>query len=136
MAILGRSGRRGGPGPDRRSWCSPQAGVWEPGGSPARPFLLLDDFRSDYPFEIPSRIPLAPAPRDRTITYVLEGKWSTGTAWETGRHHRRRRPVDDRGSGIVHQEMPEGDAKGRMGGFQLWRNLPASDKMMDPRYRT
>ena len=39
------------------------------------------------------------------------------------------------GSGIVHQEMPKGDAKGRMGGFQLWANLPASQKMMDPRYR-
>jgi redox-sensitive bicupin YhaK (pirin superfamily) len=39
------------------------------------------------------------------------------------------------GSGIVHQEMPRGDAKGRMGGFQLWANLPASHKMMDPRYR-
>jgi redox-sensitive bicupin YhaK (pirin superfamily) len=39
------------------------------------------------------------------------------------------------GSGIVHQEMPKGDAKGRMGGFQLWANLPASAKMMDPRYR-
>jgi hypothetical protein len=39
------------------------------------------------------------------------------------------------GSGIVHQEMPKGDARGRMGGFQLWANLPASHKMMDPRYR-
>jgi redox-sensitive bicupin YhaK (pirin superfamily) len=39
------------------------------------------------------------------------------------------------GSGIIHQEMPKGDAKGRMGGFQLWANLPASHKMMDPRYR-
>jgi redox-sensitive bicupin YhaK (pirin superfamily) len=39
------------------------------------------------------------------------------------------------GGGIVHQEMPKGDAKGRMGGFQLWANLPASHKMMDPRYR-
>jgi redox-sensitive bicupin YhaK (pirin superfamily) len=39
------------------------------------------------------------------------------------------------GSGIIHQEMPGGDASGRMGGFQLWANLPASHKMMDPRYR-
>jgi len=39
------------------------------------------------------------------------------------------------GSGILHQEMPKGDARGRMGGFQLWANLPASHKMMDPRYR-
>jgi redox-sensitive bicupin YhaK (pirin superfamily) len=39
------------------------------------------------------------------------------------------------GSGIIHQEMPSGDASGRMGGFQLWANLPAAQKMMDPRYR-
>jgi hypothetical protein len=39
------------------------------------------------------------------------------------------------GSGIIHQEMPKGDPKGRMFGFQLWANLPASHKMMDPRYR-
>ena len=39
------------------------------------------------------------------------------------------------GSGILHQEMPKGDAKGRMHGFQLWANLPASLKMTDPRYQ-
>jgi len=39
------------------------------------------------------------------------------------------------GSGIIHQEMPKGDANGLMGGFQLWANLPASHKMMEPRYR-
>ena len=39
------------------------------------------------------------------------------------------------GSGIIHQEMPKGDKFGRMGGFQLWANLPASMKMMEPRYR-
>jgi redox-sensitive bicupin YhaK (pirin superfamily) len=39
------------------------------------------------------------------------------------------------GSGIIHQEMPKGGKDGRMGGFQLWANLPASQKMMDPRYR-
>jgi len=39
------------------------------------------------------------------------------------------------GSGIIHQEMPKGDAQGSMHGFQLWTNLPASQKMMEPRYR-
>jgi redox-sensitive bicupin YhaK (pirin superfamily) len=39
------------------------------------------------------------------------------------------------GSGIIHQEMPKGDAQGAMHGFQLWANLPASQKMMPPRYR-
>jgi redox-sensitive bicupin YhaK (pirin superfamily) len=38
------------------------------------------------------------------------------------------------GSGILHQEMPKGDKRGRMHGFQLWANLPASLKMTDPRY--
>jgi redox-sensitive bicupin YhaK (pirin superfamily) len=39
------------------------------------------------------------------------------------------------GSGIIHQEMPKGQEDGLMWGFQLWANLPASHKMMDPRYR-
>ena len=38
-------------------------------------------------------------------------------------------------AGIIHQEMPKGDSLGKMHGFQLWANLPASHKMMDPRYR-
>ena len=39
------------------------------------------------------------------------------------------------GSGIIHQEMPKGQEDGLMWGFQLWANLPASQKMMDPRYQ-
>jgi redox-sensitive bicupin YhaK (pirin superfamily) len=39
------------------------------------------------------------------------------------------------GKGILHQEMPKGDPKGRMHGFQLWANLPAALKMTDPRYQ-
>jgi redox-sensitive bicupin YhaK (pirin superfamily) len=39
------------------------------------------------------------------------------------------------GSGIIHQEMPQGDEQGRMHGFQLWANLPASLKMTEPRYQ-
>jgi redox-sensitive bicupin YhaK (pirin superfamily) len=39
------------------------------------------------------------------------------------------------GSGIVHQEMPSGNAKGQMHGFQLWANLPSSLKMTAPRYQ-
>jgi hypothetical protein len=39
------------------------------------------------------------------------------------------------GSGIIHQEMPFGNEHGKMGGFQLWANLPASQKMNQPRYR-
>lgn len=40
------------------------------------------------------------------------------------------------GSGIIHQEMPIGDAQGKLEGFQLWANLPAANKMMPPRYRS
>jgi redox-sensitive bicupin YhaK (pirin superfamily) len=39
------------------------------------------------------------------------------------------------GSGIIHQEMPQGDAGGRMHGFQLWANLPRPLKMTAPRYQ-
>ena len=39
------------------------------------------------------------------------------------------------GSGIIHQEMPNGDASGRMHGFKLSANLPAALKMTEPRYQ-
>ncbi|RJR32328.1 MAG: pirin family protein [Candidatus Latescibacterota bacterium] len=100
------------------------------------PFLLLDDFRSDNPDHYLAGFPWHPHRGIETITYVLEGTVEHGDSmgnrgvigpgdvqWMTA------------GSGIVHQEMPKGDRRGRMGGFQLWANLPASHKMMDPRYR-
>jgi redox-sensitive bicupin YhaK (pirin superfamily) len=100
------------------------------------PFLLLDDFRSNDPSKYLPGFPWHPHRGIETITYVLEGDVEHGDSmgnrgditagdvqWMTA------------GSGIVHQEMPKGDAKGCMGGFQLWANLPASHKMMDPRYR-
>jgi redox-sensitive bicupin YhaK (pirin superfamily) len=100
------------------------------------PFLLLDDFRSNNPqYYIPG-FPWHPHRGIETITYVLHGKVEHGDSignegvispgdvqWMTA------------GSGIIHQEMPRGDEAGHMGGFQLWANLPASHKMMDPRYR-
>ncbi|MFA6149580.1 MAG: pirin family protein [bacterium] len=100
------------------------------------PFLLLDDFRSDDPSKYLPGFPWHPHRGIETITYVLQGDVEHGDSmgnrgditagdvqWMTA------------GSGIVHQEMPKGDARGRMGGFQLWANLPASRKMMEPRYR-
>jgi redox-sensitive bicupin YhaK (pirin superfamily) len=100
------------------------------------PFLLLDDFRADRPEDYISGFPWHPHRGIETITYVLRGKVehgdSMGNAGVIG-------PGDVQwmtaGSGIIHQEMPKGDKTGRMGGFQLWANLPASHKMMDPRYR-
>ena len=100
------------------------------------PFLLLDDFRSDDPRKFLPGFPWHPHRGIETITYMIEGTVEHGDSlgnsgvigpgevqWMTA------------GSGIIHQEMPKGDEGGRMGGFQLWANLPASHKMMDPRYR-
>ncbi|MDG6224519.1 MAG: pirin family protein [Candidatus Thermoplasmatota archaeon] len=100
------------------------------------PFLLLDDFRSDDPRKYLPGFPWHPHRGIETITYMLYGSAEHGDSlgnkgvigpgdvqWMTA------------GSGIIHQEMPKGDPEGRMGGFQLWANLPARMKMMDPRYR-
>jgi redox-sensitive bicupin YhaK (pirin superfamily) len=100
------------------------------------PFLLLDDFRSDDPAHFLPGFPWHPHRGIETITYILEGRVEHGDSlgnrgvigpgdvqWMTA------------GNGVIHQEMPKGDTKGHMGGFQLWANLPKSHKMMDPRYR-
>ncbi len=100
------------------------------------PFLLFDDFRSSEPRYFLKGFPWHPHRGIETITYVISGDVEHGDSmgnsgvigtgdvqWMTA------------GSGIIHQEMPKGDASGHMYGFQLWANLPASHKMMDPRYR-
>lgn len=100
------------------------------------PFLLLDDFRSDHREDYIKGFPWHPHRGIETITYVLKGDVAHGDSlgnegmissgdvqWMTA------------GSGIIHQEMPQGDADGAMHGFQLWANLPAAQKMMEPRYR-
>jgi redox-sensitive bicupin YhaK (pirin superfamily) len=100
------------------------------------PFLLLDDFRNDVPAEYQAGFPWHPHRGIETITYVLAGTVEHGDSmgnrgaigagdiqWMTA------------GRGIVHQEMPKGDAQGRMHGFQLWANLPADQKMIAPRYQ-
>ena len=100
------------------------------------PFLLLDDFRSDNPNDYLAGFPWHPHRGIETITYVLAGSVEHGDSignkgiissgdiqWMTA------------GSGILHQEMPKGDTKGRMHGFQLWANLPSALKMTTPRYQ-
>jgi len=100
------------------------------------PFLLLDDFRNDNPQDYLAGFPWHPHRGIETITYVLAGTVDHGDSlgnrgtlgagdvqWMTA------------GSGILHQEMPKGDARGRMHGFQLWANLPSSLKMTAPRYQ-
>jgi quercetin 2,3-dioxygenase len=100
------------------------------------PFLLLDDFRGDDPQDYIAGFPWHPHRGIETITYILEGTVehgdSMGNAGVIGAGDAQWMTA---GSGIIHQEMPKPGPAGRMGGFQLWANLPASNKMMDPRYR-
>jgi redox-sensitive bicupin YhaK (pirin superfamily) len=100
------------------------------------PFLLLDDFRNERPADYLAGFPWHPHRGIETITYVLAGSVSHGDSlgnsgtlgsgdiqWMTA------------GRGILHQEMPKGDPRGRMHGFQLWANLPSTLKMTPPRYQ-
>jgi redox-sensitive bicupin YhaK (pirin superfamily) len=100
------------------------------------PFLLFDDFRNERPDDYLAGFPWHPHRGIETITYVLTGTVEHGDSlgnrgslgagdiqWMTA------------GRGIMHQEMPRGDVQGRMHGFQLWANLPASLKMTAPRYQ-
>jgi redox-sensitive bicupin YhaK (pirin superfamily) len=100
------------------------------------PFLLLDDFRNDRPADYQAGFPWHPHRGIETITYVLAGsvdhKDSLGNSGVLGAGDVQWMTA---GSGILHQEMPKGDLKGRMHGFQLWANLPSSLKMTAPRYQ-
>ena len=97
---------------------------------------MLDDFRNDNPKDYMAGFPWHPHRGIETITYVLEGKvehkdsignegdlLSGDVQWMTA------------GSGIMHQEMPSGNSKGQMHGFQLWANLPSDQKFITPRYQ-
>ena len=100
------------------------------------PFLMLDDFRSDNPEHYLKGFPWHPHRGIETITYVLKGDVEHGDSLgNTGVISTGDVQWMTAGSGIIHQEMPKGDAQGAMYGFQLWANLPASQKMMQPRYR-
>jgi len=100
------------------------------------PFLMLDDFRSDTPAHYLKGFPWHPHRGIETITYVTKGKVEHGDSLgNTGVISPGDIQWMTAGSGIIHQEMPKGDADGAMHGFQLWANLPASQKMMAPRYR-
>jgi quercetin 2,3-dioxygenase len=100
------------------------------------PFLLMDDFRSENPNDYQAGFPWHPHRGMETITYVLDGEVEHG---DSLRNRGLIKPGDvqwmSAGSGIIHQEMPKGDRRGRMAGFQLWANMPAKDKMSPPRYR-
>ena len=100
------------------------------------PFLLFDDFRNDRPADFLKGFPWHPHRGIETITYVLAGEVAHGDSLgNTGTLGSGDVQWMTAGSGIIHQEMPKGDPQGRMHGFQLWANLPASLKMTAPRYQ-
>ena len=100
------------------------------------PFLLFDDFRNDRPRDYLAGFPWHPHRGIETITYVLAGTVEHGDSLgNKGRLNAGDVQWMTAGRGIIHQEMPQGDAAGRMHGFQLWANLPASLKMTAPRYQ-
>jgi redox-sensitive bicupin YhaK (pirin superfamily) len=100
------------------------------------PFLLMDDFRSENPADYQAGFPWHPHRGMETITYVLDGEVEHG---DSLKNRGIIKPGDvqwmSAGGGIIHQEMPKGDRRGRMAGFQLWANMPAKDKLTAPRYR-
>ena len=100
------------------------------------PFLLLDDFRNETEDDYIAGFPWHPHRGIETITYMLAGtvehKDSLGNRGELSGGDVQWMTA---GSGIIHQEMPHGDARGKMHGFQLWANLPATLKMSDPYYQ-
>ena len=100
------------------------------------PFLLLDDFHSMKPEDYLAGFPWHPHRGIETITYVLRGrvlhKDSMGHSGEIGEGEVQWMTA---GSGIIHEEMPQRTSRG-VWGFQLWANLPASQKMIDPRYQS
>jgi redox-sensitive bicupin YhaK (pirin superfamily) len=100
------------------------------------PFLLFDDFRGDNPADYIAGFPWHPHRGIETITYVLAGEVEHGDSLgNLGRMGAGDVQWMTAGRGILHQEMPKGDAQGRMHGFQLWANLPSSLKMTAPRYQ-
>ncbi|MEY4871043.1 MAG: hypothetical protein RLZZ563_373 [Pseudomonadota bacterium] len=107
-------------------------------GDPERmdPFLLFDDFRNEDPRDYLRGFPWHPHRGIETITYVLAGAVEHGDSLgNTGTLKGGDVQWMTAGSGILHQEMPRGNAKGQMHGFQLWANLPSQLKMTAPRYQ-
>lgn len=100
------------------------------------PFLLFDDFRNDRPQDFERGFPWHPHRGIETITYVLDGTVEhADSLGNKGTLHAGSVQWMTAGSGILHQEMPHGNANGQMHGFQLWGNLPSALKMTAPRYQ-
>jgi len=99
------------------------------------PFLLFDFFGSDQAQDYIGGFPSHPHRGFETVTYMLAGKMrhqdsvgnsgvieADGVQWMTA------------GKGIIHSEMPEQE-HGLLAGFQLWVNLPAKNKLIEPKYQ-
>ena len=109
--------------------------IGQPGLDMVDPFLLLDEFRSDQAGDYIAGFPEHPHRGFETVTYMLAGHMQHGD------NHGNRGDLGPgsvqwmtAGRGILHSEMPQQE-NGLMWGFQLWVNLPASDKMTAPRYQ-
>ncbi|MBK8417570.1 pirin family protein [Candidatus Villigracilis saccharophilus] len=101
------------------------------------PFLLFDHFAFNNPLEGPIRgFPTHPHRGIETVTYMLEGsvnhRDSLGNAGKIGAGDVQWMTS---GRGILHEEMPRRSENGNIYGFQLWVNLPAAQKMSQPRYQ-
>ena len=100
------------------------------------PFLLFDDFRNEHPRDFQAGFPWHPHRGIETITYVLSGTVEhADSLGNTGKLGAGDVQWMTAGSGILHQEMPQGNTSGQMHGFQLWANLPRDLKMTTPRYQ-
>ena len=101
----------------------------------ADPFLMLDEFRSDQAQDYIAGFPPHPHRGFETVTYMIDGRM---------RHRDNQGNEGDLGPGsvqwmtaargIVHEEMPQQE-NGMLWGYQLWVNLPASEKMSAPGYQ-
>ena len=99
------------------------------------PFLMLDDFRSPRNEDYLAGFPSHPHRGIETVTYMLKGRIEHADSMgNSGSVNAGDVQWMTAGSGIIHSEMPK-PVDGRMGGFQLWVNLPRTNKMTKPRYQ-
>ena len=106
------------------------------GGNLARfdPFLMLDEFGSNDPSDYIGGFPSHPHRGFETVTYMLEGHMEhRDHMGNVGQLMAGDVQWMKAGSGVIHSEMPK-QVEGRMRGFQLWVNLPASEKMTSASY--
>ena len=99
------------------------------------PFLLLDEFKSNNPNDYIGGFPPHPHRGFETITYLIHGNFKHRDS-RGNEGHLTAGSVQwmTAGRGIIHSEMPE-MTNGLVWGYQLWLNLPAAEKMVEPHYQ-